>query len=138
MSTATKQIRAVPNIGDGRERAQQEIYQEPWLSRWFVPRSGIKKMPEQEAKGVFVQWPLLIIIITLASILIGAIVGLQVQVSNLNTTLLLRDADHSRQVDGLRQDNAELKGKYEQLRVYIQDDREKLVAIQTRLGITRR
>jgi len=116
----------------------QESQQEHWLSQMFLPRYGVRKMPEQEAKGIFVQWPLLIIIITLASILIGAIVGLQVQVSNLNTTLLLRDADHSRQVDGLRQDNVELKGKYEQLRVYIQDDREKLVALQTRLGITRR
>lgn len=95
-------------------------------------------MPETEAKGVFVQWPLLIIIITLASVLIGAIVGLQVQVSNLNTTLLLRDADHARQLDALKAEHSETKSKYEQLRVYIQDDREKLVAIQTRLGITRR
>lgn len=92
-------------------------------------------MPEQEAKGVFVQWPLLIIIITLASILIGAIVGLQVQVSNLNTTLLLRDQDHSRQVSDLKADMLSIREKNELLSMYIYDDREKLAVIKSRLGI---
>lgn len=101
----------------------------------LVPHSGVKMIAAQEARGVFVQWPLLIIIITLASILIGAIVGLQVQVSNLNTTLLLRDADHSRQVADLKQEMGDVKNKNEQLQVYIHDDREKLVAIQTKLGV---
>ena len=80
-------------------------------------------MPEQEAKGVFVQWPLLIIIITLASILIGAIVGLQVQVSNLSTTLLLRDADHQRETKTMSDEIATLK-------VYLQNDRERLIKLE--------
>lgn len=130
---ATPNIRSIPRVRDDSEKTSQ---QENLLTRWFVPRSGVKTMAAQEAKGVFVQWPLLIIIISLASILIGAIVGLQVQVSNLNTTLLLRDQDHSREVTDLKKDMQIVREKNELLAMYIQDDREKLAVIKTKLGLS--
>lgn len=135
MASPQRQIHAVPPKGDESESDMQKSQQENWATRWFVPKSGVRKMAAQEAKGVFVQWPLLIIIITLASILIGAIVGLQVQVSNLNTTLLLRDQDHSRQVSDLKADMLSLREKNDLLSMYIYDDREKLAVIKSRLGI---
>lgn len=91
----------------------------------------------RQTKGVFLPYPLLAIIITLATVVIGGIIAIQVQVSNLNTTLLLREADHAREVTDLKTTMAEIKGKNEQLQVYITNDREKLVAIETRLGIRR-
>lgn len=135
MASSQRQINAVPNGRDESRSALQKTYQENWAARWFLPHSGVKNMPEQEAKGVFVQWPLLVIIITLASILIGSIVGLQVQVSNLNTTLLLRDQDHARQVGDLKAEMRAVKEKNELLSMYIYSDREKLAVINTRLGI---
>lgn len=89
----------------------------------------------QASKGVFIPWPLLAIIITLAIVVISGLVTLQVQVSNLSTTLLLRDADHARQIQEIKTEMTRVQGKNEQLQVYINDDRLKLVSIQTKLGI---
>ena len=75
----------------------------------------------QESKGVFVPYSLLGIIITLAIILIGGIVTLKVEVSNLTTTILLREADD-------RAEKTAIKEKLAQLEVYIHDMREKRVA----------
>jgi len=94
-------------------------------------------MSAVESKGVFLPWPLLAIVVTLAIVLVSGLVTLEVQVSNLSTTLLLRDADHGRQVDDLKIQLGEIKSKNEQLQVYITNDREKLVAIETKLGIRR-
>lgn len=74
-----------------------------------------------ETKGVFVPYPLLAIIITLAIVLVSGLITLEVQVSNLNTTILLRDADG-------RADVTAVKEKLAQLEVYIHDMREKRVA----------
>lgn len=80
----------------------------------------------QEAKGVFIPYPLLGILMTLAVIMISGIIALEVQVSNLNTTILLRDADS-------RAETLAIKEKQAQLEVYIHNDREKLVRIETQL-----
>lgn len=80
----------------------------------------------QEAKGVFIPYPLLGIIITLAVIMISGIIALEVQVSSLNTTILLRDADSRAEITALKEKSA-------QLEVYIHSDREKLVHIETLL-----
>lgn len=85
----------------------------------------------QEAKGVFIPYPLLGIIMTLAVIMISGIIALEVQVSSLNTTILLRDADN-------RADVTALKEKAAQLEVYIHNDREKLVHIETLLDAQKR
>lgn len=77
----------------------------------------------QEAKGVFIPYPLLAIMVTLGLVIVGGIVAIQVQVSNLSTVILLRDADQ-------RAVTQELKEKTEQLQVYIYDSREKLVRLQ--------
>lgn len=89
----------------------------------------------QASKGVFIPWPLLAIIVTLAIVLVSGLVTLEVQVSNLSTTLLLRENDRAREVKDLKDEMARISGKNEQLQVYIQNDREKLVSIQTKLGI---
>lgn len=78
----------------------------------------------QDAKGVFIPYPLLGIVITLCTILVGGIIAIQVQVSNLSTTILLRDADQ-------RAITQELKETTEQHRVYIHDTRERLIKLQT-------
>lgn len=85
----------------------------------------------EEARGVFVPYPLLGIILTLVVIIVGGIIAIQVQVSNLSTTILLRDAD-SRAVI------SELKEKTEELQVYIINDREKLIKLQVELDNSRR
>lgn len=80
----------------------------------------------QEAKGVFLPYPLLGIIVTIAIVLIAGLVALEVQVSSLNTTLLLRDAD-------TRAEMLAAKEKIAQLEVYIHSDREKLIKMETEL-----
>lgn len=77
----------------------------------------------QEAKGLFVPYPLLGIMLTLAIALVTGLITLWVQVSNLNTTILLRDADQRAAI-------IELKEKTAQLEVYLHDDRERLVRLQ--------
>ena len=79
----------------------------------------------QEAKGVFIPYPLLGIIITLCTIVVAGIIALQVQVSNLSTTILLRDADQRALIE-------KLENKAEQHEVYIRDDREKLIRLLER------
>ncbi len=78
----------------------------------------------QEGKGVFIPYPLLGVIITITCLLVGGIIALEVQVSSLSTTILLRDADGRASI-------TELKEKTAQLEVYIHDDREKLIRLQT-------
>lgn len=85
----------------------------------------------QEAKGVFIPYPLLGIIMTLAVIMISGIIALEVQVSSLNTTILLRDADSRAEITALKEKSA-------QLEVYIHNDREKLVHIETLLDSQKR
>lgn len=80
----------------------------------------------QEAKGVFIPYPLLGIMVTIAIVVITGLVALEIQVSSLNTTLLLRDAD-------TRSEMLAAKEKLAQLEVYIHNDREKLVRIETQL-----
>jgi hypothetical protein len=88
------------------------------LREKFLPHWRQMRMT-QEAKGVFIPYPLLGIVITLCTILVGGIIAIQVQVSNLSTTILLRDADQ-------RAVTKQLVEKTEQLQVYIYDSREKL------------
>lgn len=90
-----------------------------------------------QSKGIFLPYPLMAILVTVGALVLSGIVGLYVQVSNLGTTLLLRDADHARQIQEIRNEMARVQGKNEQLQVYITNDREKLVAIETKLGIRR-
>ena len=82
-------------------------------------------MAEQSTRGVFLPYPLLGMLVTIAIVLISGLVALEVQVSNLNTTLLLRDADSRAEITALKEKSA-------QLEVYIHDDREKLIRLQTR------
>jgi len=79
---------------------------------------------EQSSRGVFLPWPLLAIVVTLAIVLVSGLVTLEVQVSNLSTTLLLRDADHQREIKTMSDEIATLK-------VYVQNDREKLIRLET-------
>lgn len=85
----------------------------------------------QEARGVFIPYPLLGIIVTIAVVVIAGLVALEVQVSSLNTTLLLRDAD-------TRAEMLAAKEKIAQLEVYIHNDREKLIEIKTQIELQRR
>lgn len=73
--------------------------------------------------GVFLPWPLLGIVMTLVLALGGGLIGLYSQLSAMQTTLLMRDADY-------RREQQQAWEKIEQLQVYIQNDREKLAALQ--------
>jgi hypothetical protein len=76
--------------------------------------------------GVFMPWPLLGIVMTLILALGGGIVGLYSQLSAMQTTLLMRDADY-------RREQQQSWDKIEQLQVYIQNDREKIAKIEAQL-----
>lgn len=91
----------------------------------------------QQTKGLFLPYPLLGILTTVGALVLSGIVGLYVQVSSLQTTLLLREQDHTLRQRELKDEMALIRGKNEQLMVYITNDREKLVAIETKLGIRR-
>ena len=77
-------------------------------------------MVATQSKGVFLPYPLLAILVTVGTLLLGGIVTLEVQLNNLSTTILLRDADQ-------RAATRALQEKQEQLEVYIHDMREKRV-----------
>ncbi len=80
-------------------------------------------MVAQQAKGVFLPYPLLAILVTVGAMLLGGIITLEVQVSNLSTTMLLRDADQ-------RAANQLAADKLGTLQVYIQNDRERIVKLE--------
>lgn len=67
----------------------------------------------QEAKGIFVPYPLLAILTPILIMLVGGVIGLCTVVYSQNTAL------------------NEAKAKNEQQDVYIHDDREKLIRLQT-------
>lgn len=87
---------------------------------------------QSASKGVFIPWPLLAIIVTLAIVLISGLVTLEVQVSNLSTTLLLRDADHARQVQDIKVELAKEGERRELTDLKLTDLREKIVRIEAR------
>lgn len=85
-------------------------------------------MSEEAAKtgGLFLPYPMLALLITLVLALGGGIVGLYAQLSSMQTTLLLRDADYQRQ-------QKQSWEKIEQLQVYIQNDREKIAKLEAQI-----
>ena len=127
MPNTQSQIRVAPFNPNGRQSGTVlPQTQQHWLSRYFAPRPETQIMAEQPSKGVFIPYPLLGMLVTIAIVLISGLVALEVQVSNLNTTLLLRDADGRAEIMALKEKTA-------QLEVYIHNDREKLIDIQTTL-----
>lgn len=68
------------------------------------------------------------IIVTLAIVLVTGLVTIQVQVSNLSTTLLLRDADHARQVEDIKRELAKESERRELSDLKIADLRERMAA----------
>jgi len=94
-----------------------------FLHRWFMPKQETQMVATQ-AKGVFLPYPLLAILMSIAMLLLGGVITLEVQVNNLSVTMLLRDAD-SRAIAH------DMQEKMGQLEVYIHDDREKLIRLQT-------
>lgn len=85
-------------------------------------------MAATESRGVFIPWPLLAILVTLAIVLVSGLVTLEVQVSNLSTTLLLRDADHAHQLDAIQRDLAKESERRELTDLKVADLRERLAA----------
>lgn len=81
-------------------------------------------MVAQQAKGVFLPYPLLAILVVIGGAVLSFVIALEVQVSNLSTTILLRDADQRAAIHDLQE-------KIGQHEVYIHDDREKLIRLQT-------
>lgn len=76
------------------------------------------------SNGIFLPYPLMAMFMGLVLALGGGIIGLYSQLSAMNTTMIMRDADYRRE----QQQSWE---KIEQLQVYIKDDREKLVRLET-------
>ena len=108
---------------NGHSPEMQETEHGPQtLLEWFLPYGRRMRMT-QDAKGVFIPYPLLGIVITLCTIVVAGIIAIQVQVSNLSTTILLRDADQRAVIQ-------ELKDKTEQMEVYLHDNREKMIRLQ--------
>lgn len=88
-------------------------------------------MVASQSKGVFLPYPLLAILVSIAMLLLGGIVTLEVQVNNLSTTMLLREADEraSRQV---------MVDKLATLEVYLHNDRERIVKLEAEKEISNR
>ena len=95
--------------------------QESLLRSLFAPKQETQVVAAQQTKGLFLPYPLLGILTTVGALVLSGIVGLYVQVSSLNTTLLLRDADTQRAL-------IQQADKIEQLEVYLHDMREKRIA----------
>ncbi len=93
-----------------------------------MPHEETQMVSNLQSKGLFIPWPLLAIIVTLAVILITGVVTIQVQVSNLSTTLLLRDQDHARQIEDLKHDMAKETERRELTDLKVADLREKQAA----------
>lgn len=72
----------------------------------------------QRTNGVFIPYPLLGLLLTLTLVLGGGLIGLYAQVSTMNATMIMRDADRA---DQLRK----LEEKLELTNVYMTDLREK-------------
>lgn len=77
--------------------------------------------------GVFLPYPLLGILMTLVLALGGGIIGLYAQLTAMNATMIMRDADHRRE----QQQNWD---KIEQLQVYIHNDRERIGKLEERIN----
>ncbi len=118
--TRTAEIAKVP--------LQEQLPQRSTLSKWFLPHQETQLVAQQSSSGVFLPWPLLAIIVTLAIVLVTGLVTIQVQVSNLSTTLLLRDQDHARQVDELKAQIAKETERRELTDLKVADLREKQAA----------
>lgn len=73
--------------------------------------------------GVFMPWPLLAIVMSLIMALGGGIVGLYSQLSAMQTTMIMRDADFQQRVK-------ELKEKSDLQSMYINDLREKIIRLE--------
>lgn len=73
--------------------------------------------------GLWMPYPLLAIVMMLVLALGGGIIGLYTQMSAMNTTLLLRDADYQRQLK-------EYKDKQDQMEIYMHNDRERLAVLE--------
>lgn len=84
----------------------------------------------QRTGGLFIPYPMLGIMMTLVLTLGGGIIGMYVKLDTMNSTMIMRDADHQRE----RQQAWE---KIEQLEVYIHNDRERLGKLEERVDGTR-
>lgn len=76
-----------------------------------------------QTKGVFLPYPLLGILVTIGALALSGIIALEVQVSNLSTTILLRDADQ-------RAANQIAADKLATLEVYLHNDRERIIKLE--------
>lgn len=103
-----------------------------WTEK-FLPRTESRSMSDESNKtsGVFLPYPLLGILMTLVLALGGGIIGLYAQLTAMNATMIMRDADHRRE----QQQNWE---KIEQLQVYIHNDRERIGKLEERSNQGRR
>lgn len=127
MSQAYK-VHAIPRKP---ETANDNSLQD-FLHHWFLPHPETKVIEQQASKGIFLPWPLLTIIVTLAVILVSGLVTLEVQVSNLNTTLLLRDADHARQLLDIESKLAKETDRRELTDLKVADLRERQIRQESR------
>lgn len=75
--------------------------------------------------GVWMPYPLLAIFMTCLFVFGGGIIGLYTQLSAMNTTMILRDADYQQKTKKL-EEKIELQG------MYISDVREKLIRLEER------
>jgi len=120
MSSAATNVRHILRIAEVRP----EIELQGRLSSWqrLFPRVVSGTMT-QEAKGIFIPYPLLAILTVIGMTVCGGIITLCTMVYSMNTTMLLRDSDH-------KEEQRKAWEKIEQLEVYIHDDRERLARIE--------
>jgi uncharacterized protein YcfJ len=79
----------------------------------------------QRTNGLFIPYPLLALIMTMALALGGGLIGLYAQVSTMNATILMRDSDRADQLK-------KLENKLELTNEYVRDLREKQIRQEER------
>src|ERR1700754_1372275 len=99
MRAQTRLHEVIPTHNNGHysdTKALQHPLRSSRLRRWFLPTKESRLMADEVSRtsGVFLPYPLLALVITLVMALGGGIIGLYSQLSAMNTTLIMRDADY--------------------------------------------
>ena len=112
-----------------RPSVPQSELQKTVQPRWW--KRGVRLMAEEGKGGLLIPYPLLAIIVPVVIALIAMMGAMYSAVNNLQSTMLMRDAQHAQEL-------REVKEKQEQAQVYIQNDREKIIELKGQIESLKR
>lgn len=102
-------------------------------------------MADSKSAGVFIPYPVLGLLLTIALACIGSVValytkvsGLETTMSTINATMVIRDNQHLQELKDLKDELSAVRSKEEQTQVYFHDDRERIIRLQAAVEGRRR